>query len=95
MPQENNTYNRSRKQRLRQRLRGAFTGKKGRAVSIGSLAAPLIGLVVNDLRKPDSIIKLLVSSTANRLLKRDVKKNKAIDITDKVEVLNYKKDKKS
>jgi len=77
--------------RLRKRIRGAFSGKAGKAAGIGSLAAPVVGLIIHDIRKPDSIIRNLLSHTARRLLKANTKEPKAIDITDKVEVIENKK----
>jgi len=87
---KNSTDERGR--RTRKRLRGVFSGKKGKAVGIGSLFAPVVGLIVNDLRKPDSFIRRLVGRTATKLLQGSNKKREAIDITDKVEVIEDKKD---
>lgn len=73
--------------RTRRRLRGAFSGKAGRAVGITSIAAPLVGVIVNDLKKPDGFIRTLIGRTAKKLIEGKSKKTKAIDITDKVEVI--------
>ena len=72
---------------FRRRIRGAFSDKKGKAVGITSLAAPIIGYVVNDLRKPDSAIRSLIGTAYNKLLSRKTVKHEAIDITDQVEII--------
>ena len=76
--------------RLRQRLRGACSGKTGKAVGITSVAAPIIGYVVNDLKKPDGLIRTLLSSARNKFLTGKVEKTEAIDITDQVEIIEDK-----
>jgi hypothetical protein len=73
--------------RGRRRLRGRFSGKTGKAVGITSVAAPLLGLVVNDLKKPDSMIRTFIGGATRKLLEKRTNKVKAIDITDKVEVV--------
>ena len=70
------------KRRVRQRLRG----KTGAAIGIASLAAPIAGFVVNDLKKPDSIIRNLARIAAARFLPTRKDKPEVIDITDRVEV---------
>jgi hypothetical protein len=73
--------------RQRTRLRGALSGKRGKAVGLTSLAAPLVGFIVNDLKKPDSVIRSFLKSTTRKLLQRPAKKAEAIDISDKVDVI--------
>lgn len=68
------------------RFRGGLSGNKGKAVGVTSIVIPVLGYIVNDLRKPDSVVRKLVGSTVNALLFRRTKNNKALDITDKVEV---------
>lgn len=82
-------------QRQRKRLRGMFTGKTGRAIGVSSIAAPIIGYIVNDLKKPDSIIRGLVGGVVRKFLPAKSGKIEAIDITDKVEILEDKGDKRS
>ena len=72
---------------FRRRIRGTFSGKKSKAVGITSLAAPVIGYVVNDLRKPDSTIRSLIGVAYNKLLSRKTVEHEAIDITDQVEII--------
>jgi len=72
---------------FRRRIRGTFSGKKGKAAGITSLAAPVIGYVVNDLRKPDSTIRSLIGTAYNKLLSRKTVEHEAIDITDQVEII--------
>ena len=70
--------------RKRKRLRGILSGRSGKAIGLTSLAAPLVGFIVNDLKKPDSMIRTFLKTTTRRLLERPTKKAEAIDISDKV-----------
>jgi hypothetical protein len=79
-------------QRQRNRLREVFTGK---TIGFTSIAAPMIGYVINDLRKPDSIVRRLISGAVRKLLPPKSDKLEAIDITDKVEILEDASDRKS
>ena len=79
--------------RIRQRIRGTFSGKTGKAVGIGSLAAPVLSWIVYDLRKPDSVIRTVLSHTIKRLLETPAKTQKALDITSQVEVIEDKQNK--
>jgi len=78
--------------RQRKRLRGMFTGK---TLGFTSIAAPMIGYVINDLRKPDSIVRRLIGGAVRKLLPPKSDKPEAIDITDKVEILEDVSDRKS
>jgi len=73
--------------RLRNRVRGCLSGKKGKTAGIAAVVAPVVGYIVNDLRKPDSLIRGLVGKTVRKLLAARTKEKKAIDITSKVEVV--------
>lgn len=73
--------------RLRRRLRGAFSGKRGKAVGVAAVAAPVIGLIVEDLKSPDSLIRQLANRAAARWLPSKPQPE-AIDITDRVEIVN-------
>jgi hypothetical protein len=73
---------------IRHRFRGFRESKTGKVAGYTSLAAPVVGFIINDLRKPDSLIRQLIGKTLNRLLDNKYKKVEAIDITDKVEVLS-------
>ena len=79
--------------RERRRLRGRFSGKTGKAIGITSIAAPLLGLVVNDLKKPDSIVRGLIGGVVRKLLPAKSGKVEVIDITDKVEIIEDNSDK--
>jgi hypothetical protein len=63
------------------------TGKGGRGgkIAAGSLAATVVGAVVRDLSRPNSLIKGLVSTARQKLLARRESRT-AIDIGDAVEV---------
>lgn len=74
-------------QRFRNRVRGCLSGKKGKTAGIAAVVAPVVGYVVNDLRKPDSLIRGLIGKTVQKLLAARTKEKKAIDITSKVEVV--------
>ena len=78
--------------RQRNRLRGAFTGKTGKTIGFTSIAAPIIGYIVNDLRKPDSIVRHLIGRAARKLLATKTDKVEVIDITSEVEILEDKSD---
>jgi len=73
--------------RQRKPLRGMFTGKTGKVIGFTSIAAPIIGYVVNDLKKPDSIVRGLIGGVVRKLLPAKSRKVEAIDITDKVDVI--------
>jgi len=81
--------------RQRGRMRGMFTGKTGKAAGFASIVGPIIGYVVHDLKKPDSIIRGLIGRTVNKLLPVRAQKVEAIDITDEVEILEDNSDKKN
>ena len=82
-------------QRHRTRLRGMFSGKTGNTIGFTSIAVPIIGYVVNDLRKPDSIVRSLISGAVRKLLPAKSEKMETIDITSKVEIMENKGDTKS
>jgi len=81
--------------RARTRLRGMFSGKRGKAIGFTSVAAPIIGYVVNDLRKPNSIVRELIGGVIRKLLPPKSEKFEVIDITDKVEILEDDSDRKN
>ena len=81
--------------RQRRRLRGMLSSKTGKTIGFTSIAAPIIGYVVNDLKKPDSIIRNLISGAVSKLLPDRSKRVEIIDITDKVEVIENENDRKS
>jgi hypothetical protein len=83
------------RRRQRSRLRGMLTGKTGKTAGLASIAAPIIGYVVHDLKKPDSIIRGLIGKTISRFLPAKPEKVEAIDITDEVEILEDHSDRKS
>lgn len=81
--------------RRRKRLRGMLAGKTGKTIGFTSIAAPIIGYVVNDLKKPNSIIRDLVGGVVRKLLPAKSEKPEAIDITDRVEIIEDGSDSKS
>jgi hypothetical protein len=90
MPNKNNTVESIGGRRYRQRLRGLMSTKTGKAAGAASIIAPVVGFVVNDLKKPDSIIRALTNKTVGYLLTRRPKQVEAIDITDEVEIIDEK-----
>jgi hypothetical protein len=74
--------------RERRRHRGLFETKTGKAIGFSSIAAPLIGFVVNDLKKPDSIVRGLIGAAATKLLGTRSRRAEVIDITDKVKIVD-------
>ena len=84
--QLNNKINESDR-RVRRRFRGMMESKAGKAVGFTSLAAPVIGFIINDLRKPNSFVRQLVGKVVNKLLESRNNKIEAIDITDKIKIL--------
>ncbi len=58
----------------------------GRAVKYSSLVAPVVGIILNDLHKPNSLSRQLLGKAMNKLLERNYEKVEVIDITDKVEI---------
>jgi len=63
------------------------SGKTGKTIGLASIATPIVGFVVNDLKKPNSVIRALIGTTVRKLLPRKSDQPKAIDITDKVEII--------
>ena len=80
----------SHSRRTRRRLRGMFETKTGKTIGLASIAAPVIGYIVQDIRKPDSLIRELLGGTVKKLVAYRRKKTEAIDISDKVEILEEK-----
>jgi len=72
--------------RTRRRLRGMMETKTGKAVGIVSLAAPVVGFIIKDLKKPNSITRQLVGKAVKKLLERKPKQVEVIDITDRAEI---------
>ena len=77
-----------RGQRRRSRLRGALSGKRGRQVGLASLMAPLAGYVIQDLRKPDSVIKALTQRTGAWLSERMASRRQQIDYAEPIEIVD-------
>jgi hypothetical protein len=74
--------------RRRNRLRGICTGRAGKTIGLTSIAAPVIGYIVKDLRRPDSIIRGFIGKAVNELLAMKSKKVEAIDISSRVEIID-------
>ncbi len=72
----------------RRRLRGMLASKTGKAIGFTTIAAPLIGYVVNDLKKPDSIIGRLIGVTLTKLLSARSPKVEVIDVTRDAEIID-------
>ena len=73
--------------RRRIRMRGMLSTKTGKAIGLTSIAAPILGYVVNDLKKPDSIVRGLATAAIRKLIHSKQKEIQEIDITDKVEII--------
>ena len=74
--------------RNRRRIRGMMESRTGKVVGITSIAAPVIGYIINDLRRPNSFVRQLLCKVVTRLLQSKNREVEAIDITDEVEILN-------
>jgi len=81
------SYKTESSRRTRKRLRGMFESRTSKTIGLASIAAPLVGYVVRDLKKPDSVIRGLVSTAVKKLLATGSKKAEALDISDKVEII--------
>ena len=77
--------------RMRRRVRGFFSTKQGKAVGFASIAAPIIGLIANDLRKADGVIRGIIAPSVSRLLSAKFIGGKKLDISDKAEVVDHDK----
>ncbi len=76
-----------RQRRRRSRMASCLSGSRGRAIGFSSLAAPIAGYIVNDLRKPDSIIRRLVATAVSRLRLSSNRVKKELDIGDQAEII--------
>jgi len=76
-----------RRRRWRKRAASCLSGSRGRAIGFSSLAAPIAGFIVNDLRKPDSIIRRLVGTAVARIRSSSEGRKKELDIGDQAEVI--------
>ena len=72
-----------------------MSSKAGKTAGIASIVAPVVGFVVNDLKKPNSVIRALTSKAINRFLPQRKQKIEAIDITDEIEIIEDKKEQKA
>jgi hypothetical protein len=95
MPNKQKTTEAGGGRRSRLRLRGMMSTKTGKAAGAASIVAPIVGFIVNDIKKPNSIIKALANKTVSYLLMRRPKQVEAIDITDKVEIIEEKQEPKA
>ena len=84
---QKNTAAESGGRRIRRRARGMLGTRTGKTIGFTSIAAPIIGFVVNDLKKPDSILRRLAGHAMTKLLPSKAEKHEAIDISDRVEIL--------
>jgi hypothetical protein len=73
--------------RRRRRLRGALSGRRGKQLGLLSFFVPLTGYVIQDLRKPDSVIKALTQRVSTYLAERKSAARRQIDPAGRVEVL--------
>ncbi len=90
----NNIQKNKGDRKIRRRFRGIMESITGKAVGYTSLVAPVIGFIINDLRKPNSIVRQLIGKVAKKLLESRYRKVEVIDITDKVEISNDTNNKK-
>jgi hypothetical protein len=74
--------------RRRRRWRDGLRENKGKTVGIISVAAPVVGFIVNDLKRPDSIVRNLARIATAKLLPARSEKRELVDITDQVEVID-------
>ena len=73
--------------RQRSRLRGMLSGKTGKTIGFTTIAAPIVGYVINDLKKPNSIVRSLITGVVRKLLPAKTDKVEVIDITERVEII--------
>lgn len=76
-----------RRQR-RVRLRGALSGKRGKRLGLASTIIPVAGYVIQDLRKPDSVIKAVTQRVRTYLADRIADRRKRISSSGRVEILD-------
>ncbi len=96
MPEENKTAGYSGGgRRNRQRLRGLMSTRVGKTAGVASIVAPVVGFIVNDLKRPNSIIKALTNKVISHLLPQRRERVEAIDITDEVEIIEDKQEQKA
>ncbi len=96
MPKENKTADYTGGgRRNRQRLRGLMSTRAGKTAGVASIVAPVVGFIVNDLKRPNSVIKALTSKVIYHLLPQRRERVEAIDITDEVEIIEDKKEQKA
>ena len=81
-----------RRRRWRKRAASCFSGSRGRTIGLSSLAAPIAGFIVSDLRKPDSIIRRLVGAAVAGIRLSSKKRTKKLDIGDQAEVIVHDDD---
>jgi len=80
----------SRDRRRFRKRSGKDGGSKAKTFGFASIAVPIAGYVIKDLRKPDSIIRGLLGLAVAKFLPAKKEKKELIDITDKVEVIEEK-----
>ncbi len=76
---------------IRRRIRGFFSTRPGKAVGFASIAAPIVGLITNDLRKADGVIRGVIAPSVTRLLSGKLNGGKKLDVSDKAEVIDHDK----
>ena len=76
------------RRRRRVRLRGAFKGKRGKRLGLASAVVPLAGYLIQDLRKPDSVVKAIATRARDYLTERMAERRKRIDQKAQVEILD-------
>jgi len=89
MPQDQKTQNTGTAGKFRRRMRACTSSRTGRAVGISSLAVPLAGFILNDLRKPDSIVLGLLGSIAKQVRLLSMRSRPELDIRDRVDVIEH------
>jgi len=81
----------SRGRRWRRRVGGCLSRNKGKTIGFTSVAAPIAGYIINDLKKPDSVIRGLIGVAAQKFLPARFKPNRELDIGDKAEIIDLDK----
>ncbi len=72
--------------RVRARIRGGLSSRTGRTVGATSILTPLVGYIIHDLQKPDSVIRQLSKAAVNKLVSMTRRPRQLVDISDKAEV---------
>jgi hypothetical protein len=72
----------------RKRLPAILTGGSGKTIGFTSIAVPVMGFVLNDIMKPDSVVRALARGVIEKLIPTKAEKTGSVEITGDVEILS-------